>query len=87
MLRSGGSVTDVELAEDVGEMRFDGMLGDTELFGYLGVAFASGDQSQDFVLASGQRFEDDHVDVSLSRDSGIPLPRGLGQTNLYRRQM
>ena len=50
-----GPRRDADLAEDPGQMGFDGLHGDVEPLGDLGVARAGCDQPHDVPLASGQQ--------------------------------
>ena len=50
-----GAARDVELLEGVGEVRFDGALGDVEPLGDLAVAVAVGGEGGDAVLGGGER--------------------------------
>ena len=51
-----GAVADTELAEDVGEVVFNGAFSDVELGGDFFVAGSGGDEVEDFQLAVGEGF-------------------------------
>ena len=51
------AVAEVELLEDVRDVRLDGRVADVELLADLGVREAAGDQTKDVQLALGQLAE------------------------------
>jgi hypothetical protein len=72
------TITESELGEDAGDVRFDGRLGQVETGGQFGVAQSSGRQAEDLQFARGERGEVAVEGGGVAAALGEPLHEAAG---------